>query len=69
MRAYREAQRIGSMRRWKCHHPLTSEQLEYASKEATVARVGIYHGGDPIYQLVDIPGTWHEECLVRLEEE
>jgi hypothetical protein len=41
------------------------EQLEYAGREVTIANVGIYHGGDVIYQLVEAPGVWHEDCLVR----
>ena len=50
-------------RNWKYHHPLVPEQLTYAGQTATVERVGIYHGGDAIYQLKDVPGVWHEACL------
>jgi hypothetical protein len=28
-----------------------------------VKDVGFYHGGDELYQVAGIPGTWHEECL------
>ena len=52
-------------RKWKFHNPLQPEQLEYAGREATIARGGIYHGGDIIYQLVEVPGIWHEDCLLR----
>jgi hypothetical protein len=48
---------------WRFHNPLSSEQLRYAAREATVKEVGFYHGGDVIYELVDIPGVWHEACL------
>ncbi len=48
---------------WKLHHPLSSEQLGYAGRVATVKDVGFYHGGDPLYQLEGIPGLWHEPCL------
>lgn len=45
------------------HHPLEPEQLEYAERTAKVASSGMYHGGDVLYQLSGIPGTWHEACL------
>lgn len=51
------------MRSWKYHHPLQPEQLVFADQEATVASVGMYHGGDQVYVLQDIPGSWNEECL------
>ena len=50
-------------RDWKFHHPLESEQMEYAGIQATVRSVGFYHGGDPLYVLEGIPGTWHESCI------
>jgi hypothetical protein len=49
---------------WKLHHKLEPEQLEYAGREATVAEVGFYHGGDPVYELEGIPGYWLDQCLV-----
>ena len=52
---------------WKDHHPLAPEQLEYAGRSATVDNVGFYHGGDVLYELIDVPGTWHEECLEAAE--
>lgn len=55
------------LRKWKHHNPLQPEQLAYAEMVATVAHVGIYHGGDVIYGLVEAPGIWHEECLERQE--
>jgi len=48
---------------WKFHDPLQPDQLQYAANTARVASVGYYHGGDVLYQLEDIPGTWHECCL------
>lgn len=50
-------------REWKWHNPLRSEQLEYAGRSAPVTRVSFYHGGDELYQLAEIPGLWHEQCL------
>ena len=48
---------------WRYHNPLTSEQLEFAGQSATVRKVGYYHGGDVLYELDGVPGTWHEELL------
>jgi len=48
---------------WKYHHKLRSEQLPYADAVTKVEGVGFYHGGDPLYKLVGIPGLWHEQCL------
>ena len=50
-------------RTWKYHHPLVTEQIRFAGQGATVRDVSYYHGGDVLYLLNDIPGTWHEECL------
>jgi hypothetical protein len=50
-------------RDWKYHNPLRDEQLAHAGQVAEVARVGFYHGGDPLYALVNVPGVWHEACL------
>ena len=50
-------------RSWKYRYPLESSQLHHAGEVATVSSVGFYHGGDVVYQLRDIPGTWHEACL------
>ncbi len=49
---------------WKYHHKLSSEQLEYAGREAKVINIGYYHGGDVLYTLEGIPGIWNEECLL-----
>ena len=51
---------------WKYHDKLTIEQLDYADRIAEVKTVDFYHGGDVLYNLKDVPGTWHEECLVNL---
>ena len=50
-------------RGWKYHHPLQPEQLEFGGLESTVNEVMFYHGGDEIYELADVPGVWHEQCL------
>jgi hypothetical protein len=48
---------------WKYHHPLQPHQLEFAGCIAQVATIDFYHGGDELYSLEGIPGTWHEVCL------
>jgi hypothetical protein len=53
------------MMTWKFHHKLRQEQLDYADRVATVAEVGWYHGGDPVYTFAGIPGLWLDECLVK----
>lgn len=53
---------------WRYHNPLQPQQLEFADYVSAVARTGIYHGGDELYWLDDIPGTWHECCLHAVEE-
>ena len=50
-------------RRWKYHHPLEPFQIDCAGSVAKVKDVGFYHGGDVLYTLEGVPGTWHEECL------
>ena len=52
---------------WKYHHPLQSWQLSFAGQVATIQSVGFYHGGDVIYELSSIPGTWHQVCLTPIE--
>jgi hypothetical protein len=49
---------------WKYHHPLDEAQLKYAGLDAVVVSAGVYHGGDELYELQDIPGIWHEQCLM-----
>ncbi len=49
---------------WKLHHPLQPNQFEHAGALARVREVAFYHGGEVLYQLDDVPGTWHESCLV-----
>jgi hypothetical protein len=53
------------MRTWTLHHPLQPEQLEYAGKVGVVKAVGYYHGGDVLYWFEELPGTWHECCLIE----
>lgn len=48
---------------WKLHHPLEPAQLDWADRIAEVKSVGIYHGGDELYELKSVPGIWHEQCL------
>lgn len=48
---------------WLYHHKLETTQLLYASQIAVVNWVGFYHGGDTLYRLDGVPGTWHECCL------
>lgn len=73
---YREAYPVGAAVRiadrnfleefrssWKYHHRLDEDQLEYADTVTTVANVGFYHGGDPVYGLAGVPGLWLEQCL------
>ena len=48
---------------WKLHHPLEEFQLKFAGTTAIVRGAGFYHGGDVLYSLEDVPGTWHEACL------
>ena len=50
-------------RSWTLHNKLRLEQLNYGNRVAEVARVGYYHGGDVLYELVGIPSCWHECCL------
>lgn len=50
-------------REWKSHHALHDAQLSFAGREAQVASVAFYHGGDELYELEGVPGTWHEVCL------
>ena len=50
-------------REWKYHHPISNDQVDAAGRTDTVKGVGFYHGGDVLYLLSEIPGTWHEVCL------
>jgi hypothetical protein len=53
-------------RTWKYHHKLELEQLEYGGRIARVKEVRMYHGGDILYLLEDVPGIWHQHLLERL---
>ena len=81
MPAYKEAFPIGSLvriadmgqleefhRTWKHHHRLEPDQLGHAGQVAEVERIGFYHGGDVLYGLRGVPGTWHERCLGPVTE-
>ena len=50
-------------RDWKHHHPISDEQIKAAGKADRVKKVGFYHGGDVLYELEGVPGTWHEQVL------
>ena len=52
------------MREWRWHNRLQPEQLNYAGRVAKVKSIGFYHGGDELYTLEDVPGVWHEQCLM-----
>ena len=54
-------------RTWRFHNPLTADQLPFAGRRSTVRQVGFYHGGDALYTLENIPGLWHEQCIVGPE--
>jgi hypothetical protein len=56
-------------RTWRLHNPLSSRQLEYAGRVAQVLSVGPYHGGDMLYELRGVRGTWHECCLRAASED
>ena len=60
----RSAEALAEFQRaWRWHHPLTQDMSSYAGQVATVEEVGFYHGGDPLYRLRGLPGSWHESCL------
>jgi hypothetical protein len=48
---------------WRFHHPIQPEQLTHADQISLVNSISFYHGGDVLYQLEGIPGTWHQCCL------
>jgi hypothetical protein len=50
-------------RTWKYHHPILDEQIKAAGKAAKVKGVSFYHGGDALYTLQEVGGTWHEQVL------
>jgi hypothetical protein len=52
-------------RTWKFHHKLEPEQLGFAGQVATVEEVSMYHGGDILYVLKNVPGIWHQRLLER----
>jgi hypothetical protein len=47
---------------------LKEEQLAFAGATAVIAQTGYYHGGDELYWLEGIRGSWHECCLSLAEE-
>src|ERR1700737_4039127 len=44
------------LKSWSFHNPLKPEQLAFAGRVVNVAKVGFYHGGDPLYLLDGVPG-------------
>ena len=55
------------MHSWRRHHPLRPELVTYAGVKTTVKSIGYYHGGDCLYELEGVPGTWHEQCLAAAD--
>jgi hypothetical protein len=51
------------MANWKFHHKLEREQLAFADQTAKVQRISMYHGGDILYELENVPGLWHQHLL------
>lgn len=50
-------------RTWTLHNELHTEQLGFAGLVTHVTKIGFYHGGDVLYELAEVPGVWHEQCL------
>jgi hypothetical protein len=48
---------------WKYHHPISDDQIKAAGKPDKVKGVTFYHGGDALYALEGVAGTWHEQVL------
>jgi hypothetical protein len=57
------------LRTWQYHHNLQPEQLPCAGRVAKVKSSGMYHGGDVVYQLENVPGIWHEQLLEPAQRE
>ncbi len=55
------------MEEWKLHNPLQPFQLQFAGMDVAVSNVSFYHGGYELYELVDVPGIWHEQCLRSID--
>jgi hypothetical protein len=53
---------------WKYHNPLQKEQLQFAGQTVVVKSVSFYHGGDELYELSNVPGLWHEQCLTDAKD-
>lgn len=51
--------------KWYYHHPLEKKQFEFAGTAARVAEVRYYNRATEIYELENVPGVWHEVCLVK----
>jgi hypothetical protein len=57
------------MRNWRFHNKLKPEQVQYADQVKTVASVGYYNGGDPLYVLDGLSQyVWHEQNLKAAHE-
>ena len=48
---------------WKYYHPLSDEQIGYATERMQIAWIATYHGGRLVFTLLGSPGYWHEECF------
>jgi hypothetical protein len=53
---------------WRYHHKLVQQQFEFSDRVVEVKSIGFYHGGDVLYELVGVPGIWHEQCLQEYEK-
>lgn len=53
----------GCLATWKLRHELQPDQQACAGQTARVVRPEMYRGGDRLYELEGISGTWHEQCL------
>lgn len=51
------------LRTWQLHNKLQPYQIDYADQIVQIESVRFYHGGDELYELKDVPGIWHEQCL------
>jgi len=60
----RESSDLAEFKRtWALHHRLSDEQMSLAGERRIVKTVLYYHGGDPLYELENASGLWHEQCL------
>lgn len=63
IRVKNETYLLNFQKTWKYHHNISDEQIKYANRKDKVKKVYYYHGGDPLYELVNAPGVWHEQLI------